>query len=309
MVSPIQKATAEAIVNIFETGSALGDYGNVTLLPNDSGHLTYGRSQTTLASGNLFLLLKAYVAADGAVHAADFAPYLPRVQARDLLLDTDSAFRTLLRDAGADPVMCEVQDTFFDRVYWAPAAAAAQQLGITKGLGCCVVYDSIVHGSWSLVRDKTIAQVGQPGGQETAWITSYVAVRRNWLVTYPNPLLHKTVYRMDAFQQIIAAANWDLALPLLVRGVTIDATVLSGQPVRVSAQVVEERLLMLAQPMMQGNDVADLQRALAGQGSLDLQADGVFGEATQAAVMAFQRSKGLTADGIVGPATRATLGI
>lgn len=170
-------------------------------------------------------------------------------------------------------------------------------------------YDSIVHGSWSLVRDKTIAQVGQPGGQETAWITSYVAVRRNWLVTYPNPLLHKTVYRMDAFQQIIAAVNWDLALPLLVRGVTIDATVLSGQPVRVSAQVVEERLLMLAQPMMQGNDAADLQRALAGQGSLDLQADGVFGEATQVAVMAFQRSKGLTADGIVGPATRATLGI
>src|SRR5690242_6887784 len=50
------KKVAEAIVNIFETGSALGNYGAVTLIPHDSGHLTYGRSQTTLGSGNLYLL-------------------------------------------------------------------------------------------------------------------------------------------------------------------------------------------------------------------------------------------------------------
>lgn len=28
-------------------------------MPGDTGHLTYGRAQTTLASGNLYLLLKA----------------------------------------------------------------------------------------------------------------------------------------------------------------------------------------------------------------------------------------------------------
>jgi len=82
VVTALQKSTAEAIVNVFETGSAVGDYANVTLLAGDAGHLTYGRSQTTLASGNLFLLLKAYAAAEGAAMAGDFVPFLPRVQAR-----------------------------------------------------------------------------------------------------------------------------------------------------------------------------------------------------------------------------------
>ena len=50
-----QKRTAQAIVNIFETGRVHGDYGQVTLLAGDTGHLTYGRAQTTLASANLSL--------------------------------------------------------------------------------------------------------------------------------------------------------------------------------------------------------------------------------------------------------------
>ena len=58
-----------------------------------SGHLTYGRSQTTLASGNLLLLLRAYVAAPGTTHAAALAPFMPRVEATDLMLDTHMDFR------------------------------------------------------------------------------------------------------------------------------------------------------------------------------------------------------------------------
>jgi chitosanase len=50
MVTDLQKRSAEAIVNVFETGTPRGDYGQVTVVPGDTGHLTYGRSQTTLAS-------------------------------------------------------------------------------------------------------------------------------------------------------------------------------------------------------------------------------------------------------------------
>ena len=81
MVTELQKQTAQAIVNIFETGRLRGDYGNVTVAKNDAGHLTYGRSQTTLASGNLFLLIKAYVEAAGADFAGG-APALPAAPAR-----------------------------------------------------------------------------------------------------------------------------------------------------------------------------------------------------------------------------------
>ena len=65
-----QTKTAQAIVNVFETGRVQGDYGNVTVLAGDTGHLTYGRAQTTLSSGNLALLVHAYCIADGAQFAA-----------------------------------------------------------------------------------------------------------------------------------------------------------------------------------------------------------------------------------------------
>ena len=39
MLTPTQKKSAQAIVNIFETGFVLGDYGNVTVIPGDTGHL------------------------------------------------------------------------------------------------------------------------------------------------------------------------------------------------------------------------------------------------------------------------------
>jgi len=51
-----------------------------------------------------------------------------------------------------------------------------------------------------------------------------------------------------------------------------------------------------------GSDVAELQTKLG------LNADGVFGQGTEAAVEAFQDAHGLTPDGVVGPKTRAALG-
>jgi chitosanase len=145
MVTELQKRTAQAIINIFETGRLRGDYGNVTVARNDAGHLTYGRSQTTLASGNLFLLIRAYVDAPGADFAEALRPYLPRLEARDFTLDGDATLRQTLRQAGDDVVMRDVQDRFFDRVYWMPAAQRAGAIGIATPLGATVVYDSTVH--------------------------------------------------------------------------------------------------------------------------------------------------------------------
>lgn len=56
-----------------------------------------------------------------------------------------------------------------------------------------------------------------------------------------------------------------------------------------------------------GRQVKLLQEKLNANGA-DLVADGEFGRATLAAVMAFQAAKGLTVDGIVGKKTRRALG-
>ncbi len=308
MLTELQEQTAKAVVNVFETGRVQGDYGLVTLLPGDSGHLTYGRSQTTLGSGNLFLLISAYCRNDGAALATDLSAFLPRLEAIDLSLDHDFALRGLLRDAGSDPVMQEVQDRFFDRVYWKPAGRAAVTIGVETALGITVVYDSHVHGSWRLIRDRTSDGHGVPNQiGEQVWIGHYVTMRRAWLANHTKEILHKTVYRMDNFQNLIGQEQWALPLPLTVHGVAITEESLSADPVvRASAEIAEDRLLRLRDPFMQGEDVREVQVALAAAG-IAVDADGVFGPDTRAAVVTFQQDHQLTPDGIVGSATRSAL--
>ena len=310
MLTDLQKKIAQAVVNIFETGSAHGQYGSVTLIARDSGHLTYGRSQTTLATGNLYLLIKAYCAAPGAQFAAALNPYLPRLAAPDLTLDTDMTFRGVLHGAGDDPVMCSVQDAFFDRTFWNPTVLGAAGIGVGSALGTNVVYDSHIQGAWAAMRARTDANHG-PASQisEQAWISAYVNERKNWLANNPNSALHPTVYRMDAFLQLISGGKWDLPLPLTVRGVVITDELLSATaPLRVSAAAPSEATLQLQTPPMQGDQVRALQQALTNAG-VPVTLDGTFGTSTDAAVRQFQQQKGLTVDGVVGPATRSALGL
>jgi N-acetylmuramoyl-L-alanine amidase len=68
-----------------------------------------------------------------------------------------------------------------------------------------------------------------------------------------------------------------------------------------------DRLLYLRQPMLRGDDVADLQRRLGTLGFDAGRVDGIFGPRTAAALDEFQRNAGLTADVICGPDTIAAL--
>lgn len=308
MLTILQKNTAQAIVNIFETGKPLGDYGNVTVLKGDTGHLTYGRSQTTLASGNLALLLHAYCDANGLL-SDSLRPYLPAVDRRDTKLDNNEKVKALLREAGNDPVMKRIQDEFFDMVYWGPALKSADYIGVNKALGITVIYDSKIHGSYYEMRGLTNQRYGEAKDiGEEEWIKAYVSVRRDWLANHSNTLLRKTVYRMDSFKELIKGDKWELSLPLTVRNVVVAEELFIPAyvpPAVISAADVNERVLFLTKPMMRGEDVKKLQRALKLSGR---EIDGVFGKATDAAVREFQRIHGLKVDGKVGPATWAELG-
>jgi chitosanase len=320
-MNDLQASTAKAIVNIFETGRLLGNYGSVVVDPKDPGHLTYGRSQTTLASGNLYTLIASYCGAPGALFTSQLQPYLDRLQARDLTLDGDMDLRSVLQQAGNDPTMHQVQDRFFDSVYWVPANRLAanirlsDQTGLTTSLGITTVYDSVVHGSFGTIRSATNASFSAlPGEQD--WVTRFISIRRGWLAGNNIVRLRDTVYRMDELKKLTDSGKWDLPLDFTVRGITITAAGLGGaptdaqgeEPVRASAHDPNEVVLSLRTPYMTGTGVELVQRALVKEGLLNQSnLDEIYGPLTAALVKRMQANHGLTADGIVGPATWAVI--
>src|SRR4051794_35261586 len=120
-----QTRTIQAIVNLFETSQVRGDYGQVTVLAGDTGHLTFGRSQTTLGSGGLHDLIARYCGNSGARFGRRLARWLPAMQARDVSLDAVLDLHNVLRATADDPVMRDTQDVFFDETYFIPAMRAA----------------------------------------------------------------------------------------------------------------------------------------------------------------------------------------
>ena len=68
-----------------------------------------------------------------------------------------------------------------------------------------------------------------------------------------------------------------------------------------------KRTLQLSKPFMVGEDVRQLQASLKTLRYLSGTVDGIFGKATQNAVITFQKARGLVADGIVGKATTTAL--
>jgi chitosanase len=300
-LDPLQQMTAKAIINILETSEVLGKYGQVTVIEDDSGHLTFGRSQTTLSTGNLGSLIGKYCSAPGARFSSRLQVYLPKLKDKLTELDNDPRLHNLLRATADDPVMRKVQDEFFDKAYWQPALAKAAQMRICSALGIAVVYDSTVHGSWELIRDRTVQQYGEIGAavSEQNWIAGYIKIRREWLANHERPDLRRTVYRMDEFQKLVQHDSWPLELPLLVRTREISLTsLLAAPPDCYDGPALGSRPLAVTTPFTRGADVRLVQLGLSDAG-IPVMADGVYGKGSAAAVRQYQAANGLASSDVI----------
>ncbi len=103
----------------------------------------------------------------------------------------------------------------------------------------------------------------------------------------------------DATRSLVEAFQHSRGLPLTgeVDGVTFERLEEAGWS-------LGDRLLYVAQPLLRGDDVADLQVHLAQLGFNPGRIDGIFGTATAAALVDFQCHRGLDESGTL---TRATL--
>lgn len=206
-----KKIKIQSIVNVFETGSIKGDYGNISIYHDGPGmvkQVTYGRSQTT-EYGNLKDLLVMYIAKNGKF-AADLKNYIGIIGQKPLY--NDNNFIEILKEAGSDPIMISTQDEFFDKHYWQPAIKFCDVNGFVTPLAGLVVYDSYIHSGsiLSFLRNRFEAKVPTAGGSEQVWITEYLNARKSWLSEHSNPILRKTVYRVNNMLTADHYQDWNL---------------------------------------------------------------------------------------------------
>jgi len=228
-VLPVVKRKIEQVINVFETGSAKGNYAAISKHADYTDpdtktkivQVTYGRSQTT-EFGNLKALIQDYVN-DKGEYASQLQPYLNRIGFKPSLA-TDAIFCQALINAGAnDPIMKKSQDDFFDSKYYGPAYSWFLINGFALPLSLLVIYDSYIHSGSILafLRKKFATSVPSHGGEEKEWLANYVNARYNWLANHSSDLLRKTVYRPQCFKDQIKNNNWGLSQPINAHGVII----------------------------------------------------------------------------------------
>lgn len=231
-LTPDQKRAIDSVLCIFETGRlpSPSAYSTCTILDDGAG-ISYGKHQSTDKGGTLDLIVQRYYVKGGAL-SAKFKDYIPYLQANESAKYGSKSPRpkwlsdlmSLLKQAGADPAMQKVQDEIFDEQYFLPALGHAKAAGVQYALSLLVIYDTCIQsgpGMVSNMRNRFSAACPANGGDEKAWTQAYISARRAWLLAFPNPLVQRSVYRMDALEQIVKDGNWDLKLPLTVRGIKI----------------------------------------------------------------------------------------
>lgn len=212
-------------ISVFESGKKTGGYSTISIYndgPGGAKQITYGRCQTT-ESGNLKELLTRYVnAGTGTQAALVIENRLPGIGRRPYLVD-DRDLIQALRDAGREQSMQDIQDGFFDDVYFDPAYKWFHDNGFEFPLSLLVIFDSFIHSGsiLSFLRNRFPQGTPARGGDEQAWIGAYVRVRRQWLAGHTNPVLRQTVYRMRCFEDAMNKGNWNLDQPVIANGVKI----------------------------------------------------------------------------------------
>lgn len=227
-----QKKVIDSILCIFETGSlpSVSAYSSCSILADGAG-ISYGKHQSTDKGGALDKIVELYIE-KGGIHSEGLKPFVSYLVTNETSKvdpkqppEWAKTLISILKEAGKDPIMQSCQDVIFDSCYWIPALGHVDNIGVSSALSHLVVYDTCIHsgpGGVANIRSKFPEPSPKRGGDEKTWTTAYVKARRGWLSSHKNPLVQKTVYRMDAFDEIIRSGNWDLKTPITVRGVKIN---------------------------------------------------------------------------------------
>lgn len=285
----ITRQIAFRITGVFEAQS----YSTVQTA--DSGIISYGQHQATLASGTLEVVLNLYIEFSDSEISQKIEPFMPRVAAKDTSLKNEAVFIQLLKDAGKESEMKTAQDTVFIEKYWNPALQKAVNENLKSPLAFACFYDANVQGGLDSCIERTKNKLGNTNSGEQKYVQTFLQSRKERLleiaevqINSGNPVKIKNgkmlqsaaKNRVGSLQKLADANNLNL-----VGEMDINGTKVKGRNAEIPKPTILER-------ENQSEEVGDLQDNLVKLGYLTTKEigsnRGIFGPKTENAVENFQ---------------------
>ncbi len=227
---------AFAITARFEGG------GYQTYQNYDSGIISYGRFQFTLASGTLGRIVEKYLSQSTTPTALTLRAFQGRILARDASLRTNQQLRDLLIAAAGETVMQQIQDDEAANQYWEPVKRIAiTPRGLQTPLAWALLFDIGINfgvGDGFLrmaerelgVRERSL--IGQNSLSEAQLITRVAELRK---ISHDRQALRDNLpglrVRGDFWVNLVRQGDWQL------QGDANGNIYVKGQPVQVRGAI------------------------------------------------------------------------
>jgi len=222
LATPALKEIAMELVSSAENSSLdwTAQYRYIEDIGDGRGY-TAGIIGFCSGTGDMLEVVQRYTAASPGNALARFLPALRTVNGSDSHAGLGTPFVKAWRAAAKDPAMQAAQDAERDQTYFDPAVARAKADGL-RALGQFIYYDAMVmHGpgddpsSFGGIRAAALRKAAPPsmGGDETAYLTAFLAVRKKAMRAEE---AHEDTTRVDTEQLVfLRAGTLDLSTPLV----------------------------------------------------------------------------------------------
>lgn len=224
LADPPTKLRAARIISSFENSTTDIQYDYAEDIGDGRG-ITAGRAGFTSGSGDLLEVVRRFAQQRPGSALAGYLPALEAANGTDSTTGLDGFPDAWAQTSHSDPLLNQVQDQVSDQLYFDPAVRRAAQMGVTSALGQLVVWDTIVqHGEGDdpdglpAIQNEVVARFGTVAGNEAAWLTDFLEVRRAHLLNAADPdtrdAWRDSVSRVDALESLVRAGDLDLRPPL-----------------------------------------------------------------------------------------------
>jgi hypothetical protein len=206
----------------FAITAAFEGHGYAAYQNYDTGIVSYGRFQFTLAASSLGNVVNQYLAKSNSAAANELrANYLARINAKEEALRNDTRLKELLIAAANEPEMQDVQDEVARVGYWQPMLdLSITPRGIRLPLSLALAFDmAINHGLRHAhfgnaetalgVQPKSV--VGQNGVTEEQLIAEVAKQRRDFMYRFAEKNNFPGLkVRGDLWTTLVQAGDWQL---------------------------------------------------------------------------------------------------